>query len=175
MRRRPPLNTHELAVIALEFRRAIEKSGAKRHAKIMGRFPIGCCKHASQLLARYLVTELHTPLVTFIHGERGGTGSNDPWQSHVWLSVNEHTLDITADQYPEIDSPVVVSVGSGWHSTWKRQRRLTYGEMMTFDFWERLRFQRLYGSVMRSMSHQPPPRVQYPLRNAGPPAEPSPA
>src|SRR5690349_3654514 len=39
MRRRPPLNTNELAVIALEFRRAIEKSSAKRHAKIMGRFP----------------------------------------------------------------------------------------------------------------------------------------
>ena len=171
MRRRPPLDTHELAVIALEFRRAIEKSKLKRHAKVMGRFPIGCCKQASQLLARYLVTELHVPLVTFVHGERGGNGNGDPLQSHVWLSVNEHTLDITADQYPEIDSPVVVSVGSGWHSTWHRQRRLTYGEMMTFDFWDRLRFRRMYGAVLRGMNHQSPPRVQFPLRNAGPPAE----
>lgn len=171
MRRRPPLNTHELAVIALDFRRAIEKARLKRHAKVMGRFPLGCCKHASQLLARYLVTELHTPLVSFVHGERGGSSKGDPWQSHVWLSVNEHTLDITADQYEEIDSPVVVSVGSGWHSTWQRQRRLTYGEMMTFDFWYGLRFRRMYSSILRAMNHQPAPRVVFPLRNAGPPAE----
>jgi len=172
MRNRPPLNTHELAVIALEFRRAIEKSGARRHSKVMTRFPIGCCKHASQLLARYLVTELHVPLVTFIHGERGGGGNGEPWQSHVWLSVNEHTLDITADQYAEVDSPVVVSVGGGWHSTWRRRRRLTYGEMMQFDFWEGLRHRRMYYSTLRAMHPNPRPRVQYPLlRNAGPPAE----
>ena len=30
--------------------------------------------------------------------------------------------------------------------------------MMTFDFWERLRFQRLYHSVMRSMAQKPAPR-----------------
>ena len=171
MRRRPPLSTHELAVIALEFRRAIEKSKLKRHAKVMGRFPLGCCKHSSQLLARYLVTELQVPLVTFIYGERGGSGNGDPWQSHVWLSVAEHTLDITADQYPEIDTPVVLSVGGGWHSTWQKQRRLTYGEMMAFDFWEGFRFRRMYGAILRGMSHHPAPRVQFPLRNAGPPAE----
>lgn len=171
MRRRPPLNTNELAVIALEFRRAIEKSKVRRHSKVMGRFPVGCCKHTSQLLAQYLVTELHVPLVTFVHGERGGNGNGDPWQSHVWLSVNDHTLDITADQYPEIDTPVVLSVGGGWHSTWLRQRRLTYGEMMTFGFWEGMRFNRMYGAVMRGMSNKPRPRVVYPLRNAGPPAE----
>jgi hypothetical protein len=171
MRKRPPVNTHELAVIALDFRRAIEKSSLRRHVKVMARFPIGCCKHTSQLLARYLVTELHTPLVTFVHGERGGTGNGDPWQSHVWLRVGQHTVDLTADQYPEVDAPVVVSPGGGWHSLWHKQRQLTYGEMMTFDFWEGLRFRRMYGAVLKSMSHQPLPRVQYPLRNAGPPAE----
>lgn len=171
MRRRPPLDTHELAVLALDFRRAIEKAKLKRHAKVMARFPLGCCKHSSQLLARYLVTELHVPLVTFVYGERGGGGNGDPWQSHVWLSVNEHTLDITADQYPEVDAPVVVSTGGGWHAGWQRQRRLTYGEMMRFDFWEGLRFRRMYNSVLRSMNHVSVPRVQFPLRNAGPPAE----
>lgn len=172
MRRRPPVNTHELAVIALDFRRAIEKSKLHRHSAVMGRFPLGCCKHTSQLLAKYLVTELHTPLVTFVYGERGGTGNGDPWQSHVWLSVAEHTVDLTADQYHEIDSPVVVSVGGGWHSTWQRQRRLTYGEMMTFDFWEGLRFRRMYSAIYKTMNRHIVPRVQYPLlRNAGPPAE----
>lgn len=171
MRRRPPTNTHELAVVALEFRRAMEKSKLKRHSKIMGKFPVGCCKHTSQLLARYLVTELHTPLVTFIHAERGGGGNGEPWQSHVWLSVSDHTLDITADQYPEVDAPVVVSRGGGWHSGWDRQRRLTYGEMMHFDFWEGLRFRRMYRAVLKGMNHSPAPRVQFPLRNAGPPAE----
>ena len=159
---------------ALDFRRAVEKSSARRHAKVMARFPLGCCKHSSQLLAKFLVTDLHVPLVSFVYGERGGAGTGQPWQSHVWLRVGEHTLDITADQYPEVDAPVVVSVGGGWHSSWQRQRHLTYGEMMTFDyFWDRLRFSRMYGSVLRAMNHQPVPRVVFPLRNAGPPAEPA--
>lgn len=173
MRRTPPSNTHELAVTALNFRRAIEKSSLRRHAKIMGRFPLGCCKHSSQLLAHYLVTELHVPLVTFVHGERGGGINGDPWQSHVWLRVGEQTLDITANQYPEVDAPVVVSIGGGWHSAWQHQRQLTYGEMMTFDFWDRFRFRRMYNTVLRAMNYQPPQRVQFPLRNAGPPAEPA--
>jgi len=161
-------------VIALEFRRAIEKSSVRRHSKSMARFPIGCCKHSCQLLARYLVTELHTPLVTFVYGERRGGGDGNPWQSHVWLRVAEHTLDITADQYAEVDTPVVVSVGGGWHSLWQRQRQLTYGEMMSFSFWEGLRFRRMYHTVLKAVHRNPPARVLYPLRNSGPPAEPAP-
>lgn len=171
MRRRRQLTTQELAVVALEFRRAIEKSSLKRHAKVMARFPLGCCKHSSQLLARYLVTELQVPMVTFVHGERGGNGSGDSWQSHVWLKVSDHTVDITADQYHEVDAPVLVSENGGWHSTWSQQRQLTYGEMMSFEFWEGLRFRRMYQAVLRTMNHKPRPRVQVPLRNAGPPAE----
>ncbi|HEY2773169.1 MAG TPA: hypothetical protein VGK20_03850 [Candidatus Binatia bacterium] len=173
MRTRPPSTTHELAVIALDFRRAIEKSRLRRHAKIMARFPVGCCKHSSQLLARYLVTDLHVPLVTFVHGERGGGPNGDPWQSHVWLRVGQHTVDITADQYNEVDVPVVVSVGSGWHSMWQKQRQLTYGEMMHLDFWERLRFRRMYNAVLKGMQRDREPRVFYPLRNGGPPGEPA--
>lgn len=173
MRRRVFQSTHELAVTALEFRRALEKSSVRRHSKVMSRFPLGCCKHSSQLLAKYLVTELHVPLVSFVYGERGGGGTGEPWQSHVWLRVGEHTLDITADQYPEVDAPVVVSVGGGWHSAWHRQRHLTFGEMMTFGFWDGVRFGRMYKAVMRAMDYTPPPRVVFPLRNAGPPAEPA--
>lgn len=172
MRRRPPQTPDELALVALDFRRAVERAGLRRYSKLMGRFPVGCCKGASQLLAKYLVTELHTPLVTFVYAERGGGGPGDPWQSHVWLSVGPHTLDITADQYPEIDAPVLVGAGQDdWHMDWPRQRRLTYGEMMRFDFWDNVRFRRMYRSVMRSMHHRPLPRLQFPLRNSGPPAE----
>jgi len=171
MHRRTPLATNELAVVALDFRRAIERSSLRRHARVMGRFPVGCCKHASQLLARYLVTELHIPLVTFVHGERGGNGNGDPWQSHVWLRVADHTIDITADQYPEVQAPVLVSANGGWHAGWNQQRQLTYGEMMTFDFWQGLSFRRMYRTVLRTMNHKPRPRVMVPLRNAGPPAE----
>jgi hypothetical protein len=171
MRRRPPTTPHEIAVVALDFRRAIEKAKLRRHAKCMGNFPIGCCKHSSQLLARYLVTDLQTPLVTFVHGERGGRGDGQPWQSHVWLRVGGYTVDITADQYPEVDEPVVLSMGAGWHSMWEKQRHLTFGEMMHFDFWEGLRFRRMYSLVLKAFQPNPMPRVTYPLRNAGPPAE----
>lgn len=172
MRGKRPLSTQELAVVALEFRRAIERSNLRRHARVMSRFPVGCCKHSSQLLARYLVTELHTPLVTFVHGERGGNGNGDAWQSHVWLRVSDHTVDITADQYHEVDAPVVVSANGGWHSSWGQQRQLTYGEMMSFTFWEGSRFDRMYRTVLRTMNHVPRPRVRVPPRNnGGPPAE----
>lgn len=173
MRRRYPLTTQELSQVALAFRKAIEASNLRRHARVMRRFPTGCCKHSSQLLARYLVTELHLPLVTFVHGERGGGDKGDPWQSHVWLRVNDHMVDITADQYPEVDAPILVHAGEGWHSSWDRQRQLTYGEMMSFDRWEGLRFSRMYKRVLRTMNYVPRPRVVVPLRNGGPPAEPA--
>lgn len=170
MLRRHPLTTQDLALVALEFRRAIECSRLQRHARVMSRFPVGCCKQSSQLLARFLVTELQVPLVTFVHAERGGTGT--AWQSHVWLSVNQHFVDITADQYPEVESPVVVTMNGGWHTSWERKRHLTYGEMMNFDRWEGLRFERMYRAVVKALQPNPRPRVHVPLRNAGPPAEP---
>ncbi len=170
MRRRSLLTTQDLALVALEFRRAIERSNLRRHARVMSRFPVGCCKQSSQLLARFLVTELQVPLVTFVHAERGGT-AGDAWQSHVWLSVDQHYIDITADQYPEIEAPVVVSMSGGWHTSWERKRHLTYGEMMNFDRWEALRFERMYRAVFRALQPTPRPRVHVPLRNAGPPAE----
>jgi len=170
MRRRNLLTTQDLALVALEFRRAIERSNLRRHERVMSRFPVGCCKQSSQLLARFLVTELQVPLVTFVHAERGGT-TGSFWQSHVWLSVDQHYIDITADQYTEIDSPVVVSVDGGWHMSWDRRRHLTYGEMMNFDLWEARRFNRMYRAVFKEMQPTPRPRLHVPLRNAGPPGE----
>jgi len=170
MRRGNLLTTQDLALVALEFRRAIERSNLRRHARVMSRFPVGCCKQGSQLLARFLVTELKVPLVTFVHAERGGTGGGY-WQSHVWLSVNQHYIDITADQYPEIESPVVVSASDGWHTSWERKHHLTYGEMMNFDRWEALRFDRMYRAVFRALRPTPRFRVHVPFRNAGSPAE----
>ncbi len=164
------MTIRELARVALDVRRAIERSSLYRLANAMGRFPVGCCKPSSQILARYLVTELQVPLVSFVHAKRNGS-SNGSWQSHVWLRIDQNNIDITADQYPEIDSPVVVSNGDGWHMGWERKRPLAYSEMMKFNRWEALRFELMYRAVCRAMKSPHQLRMRVPHRKATPPPD----
>lgn len=39
--------------------------------------------------------------------------------SHAWLTLDGLTIDITADQFAEINDPVIVAHGSAWHAAWE--------------------------------------------------------
>lgn len=121
----------------------------------MARFPHDCCLPASQLLAQYLVTELRMPMVTFVRGEREHPEQTDRWQSHMWLRTLDYFIDITADQYPEVQDPVMVMADSEWHATFLYQVELPYGEVMYFNRAGQWRFNRAYRDVLRTL-----PRVQ---------------
>ncbi|AWL05883.1 hypothetical protein DIR46_16580 [Massilia oculi] len=40
--------------------------------------------------------------------------------SHAWLQNGDWVVDITADQFEDVDDAVIVSNCSTWHDEWKR-------------------------------------------------------
>lgn len=70
-------------------------------------FPAGACSDASLLLAHHLSHYGLGPF-RYICGRHGDA-------SHVWLSVGDLIIDITADQFDDFHEPAFVSTASPWH------------------------------------------------------------
>ena len=100
--------------LASAFRAAIE--GADRSALVFpfDQFPDGCCGDTAQMLGHFLIAH-DIRDVRYMSGERGQPGND--WKSHAWLRVDGFIVDITADQFPEMDEPVIVAANSPWHGT----------------------------------------------------------
>ena len=139
-------------------RQAIDTAPQRHLRGILDGYPERCCKPASQLLARYLVTVARVPMVQFIRGRRDGTAfCEQGWQSHVWLEAGGLIVDITADQYDEVSRKVFVKETSAWHQTFQTQNSLSYGEMLRMEGKYVGQFERTYRELTKVM-HPPPPR-----------------
>lgn len=105
---------HEaLKEAAIDFRNAIEQCKDNLSFSAMEGFPGGCCKIASLLLGRYLVREHGYRPINFISGI--GFDSQQNVITHLWLEYSGTLIDITADQFPAIDEPVIVTDDRSWH------------------------------------------------------------
>lgn len=81
-------------------------------------FPSGACGDASLVLAECL---LRLGLGEFSYVVRFRSGrDNHSRLSHAWLERGELVVDITADQFLDAPSAVVVAIGSEWHATFER-------------------------------------------------------
>lgn len=58
-------------------------------------FPASCCEYASLLLAWFLCEEHEGIAIEVMTGEL----TEERQQRHIWLSIEGHNLDITADQF----------------------------------------------------------------------------
>ena len=45
-----------------------------------------------------------------------GTVEREPHGTHVWIAQNDLVVDITADQFPDIDDEIIVTKSSPWHA-----------------------------------------------------------
>jgi hypothetical protein len=103
---------------ASQFRAAIERCDRKRLTTCMESFPRGSCGDATMLLGTYFIEK---GLGTFDHALGYlQNGSPQGRQSHAWLEADDVIVDITADQFPEIDQNVIVSRNSDWHAALER-------------------------------------------------------
>lgn len=104
------------------FRAAIERCERKRLTICMQNFPSGSCGDATPLLGTHFIEK---GLGTFMCalGSRSD-GSPHGHQSHAWLEADDLMVDITADQFPEIDQRVIVTRHSDWHAAFKRDDML---------------------------------------------------
>jgi hypothetical protein len=71
-------------------------------------FPRGSCGDATLLLAKYL-EENKCGKFDYVCGEREEF-------SHAWLQRDRLIVDITADQFDDQNSPVIVTEDHDWHS-----------------------------------------------------------
>lgn len=69
---------------------------------------------ASMLLGEYLRNASLGDFQT----RTGRRDVGDYSQSHAWLEQDGLLVDITADQFDEIDEPVIVTTDSPWHRKW---------------------------------------------------------
>jgi hypothetical protein len=105
-------NFTELKSAAAKFRLAIERCERRRLICTFQDFPKGSCGDAALLLRAFL-QEQGLGTFGYILGWRerdSGRGS------HAWLEAGGVIVDITADQFPEIDEKVIVAENSAWHA-----------------------------------------------------------
>ena len=107
------MNDDELNVIisrASAFRDAIIRSGGGGLLGLQD-FPVGACGDASILLGQFFADQGLGEWF-YIIGESTTTSGQ---QSHAWIEREGLVVDITADQFVEIDDPVLVTDTKDWH------------------------------------------------------------
>lgn len=111
------ITTAQLHRIAVAFRAGLEQAPWPDY---MNDFPHGCCGMAADLLGLYLIeTKIGTAL--YVLGEdqaRQKAGRTTGYMSHAWLVLNGLIIDITADQFDDVDDAVIVQRTSAWHLGW---------------------------------------------------------
>jgi hypothetical protein len=106
---------------AARFRDAIERCDPQQLSIAMQDFPKGSCGDAVPLLGTYLA-EQGLGKFTYVLGRRDCGGINGQ-HFHAWLEADGIIIDITADQFLEIDQKVIVATQSDWHATFEREEK----------------------------------------------------
>lgn len=83
----------------------------------LDKFPIGTCGLVCNVLGGWLKNKMNVNC-EYICGTKGDF-------SHAWLECEDVIIDITADQFDEISTPVIVMSKnkSTFHNSWKEESR----------------------------------------------------
>ena len=104
----------ELKAIATRFRRAIDETDRGNLPIQFKDFPAGACGDTSLLLGFYLKQQ-GAGAWDYVSGMRGEFGRR---HSHAWIQQGDIIIiDITTDQFDEIETPVIVTNASAWHDS----------------------------------------------------------
>lgn len=99
-----------LTQLAKVFREAFDDADLSQALGFLPNFPSGCCSWASIFIGHYLKNECGLSPQR-IHSARHINGGQ-----HEWLILNGIIIDITADQFDDAPSPVIVETDSEWHA-----------------------------------------------------------
>jgi hypothetical protein len=103
----------EVKAAAIAFRAALERSHDLELPTLQA-FPRGACGDTCELLGQYLC-DLGLGAWTYVCGLSANSD-----RTHAWLERGGWILDITADQFDGVETPVVVVRDSAWHRGWTR-------------------------------------------------------
>ena len=138
-----------IAEAATRFRAAIGKCGPALDFSFR-QFPRGTCGDVAPLLGTFL-SEQGFGTFEYVLGERGEQRADaNTYQSHAWIQQGPLIVDITADQFPEIDQKVIVTQTSDWHRTFNT-KILHNADYRIFDGWAKERLHAIYQSILAAM------------------------
>lgn len=105
-------------------------------------FPRGRCGDASELLAKYLLENgIKAIYVSGVNGER----------THAWLEYCDYIIDITADQFKENDTKVLVTKDKRFNDEFKEQNRY-YPDIDSVDMYNKKRLGVIYKIIIEEIS-----------------------
>lgn len=100
--------------LVVAFRIALQEA-ALSDSSLGGTFPQGWCGTACDMLSKYL--EQNGISTAYVFGE------NSNCITHAWLEYEDLIIDITADQFSEIDEKVVVTRNRCWYEQFNIKSR----------------------------------------------------
>lgn len=103
----------EIYRLAFRLRSAIESTPTDCLPITFSSFPRGACGDTSLILGAYLADNGFHDFV-YVIGERGSQDAGT-WSAHAWLEADGLVADITADQFQDAPSKVIVAAPSRWH------------------------------------------------------------
>jgi hypothetical protein len=103
------MNIEKLRKRVVEFRDSCEQIRWHSMPCEYRDFPSGTCGDISQILMRVLTKDGYKE-IEYVVGMKGK-------QSHAWLEIQDIALDVTADQFPEIEEAVLFQSPTIWHRT----------------------------------------------------------
>ena len=118
-----------------------------RDDRLLAQFPNGCCKSASFILAHHLMTTGALMSIEYVWGLRGSPPHQWP---HGWLESEGLILDLTADQFPEIFEPVIVTRDPKFHDSFAPLG----GRFAYPDFWTNMKqtFRERYDTAFQHLT-----------------------
>jgi hypothetical protein len=125
------------------FRKAIDRYIYGSPHRFLAKFPSGCCKTTSFLLARRLV-EQGFGKAKYVWGDR----SIDHSSSHGWLQFDNLIVDITADQFESGNPSVTVTFDQSFYLQFKPYNFFGYDSYMHFDASYKTHHDEMYYSII---------------------------
>lgn len=111
------MNIAKIEKLAHQMERSLRELPQEIVPCVLVDFPHGCCGDASLLMGALLEDNGFTGFC-YVCGERGSMGDNS-WSSHGWLRKDDLIIDLTAGQFSDAPSGVVVTSSSRWHQTFE--------------------------------------------------------
>lgn len=141
---RQSILVQELFNASTIFRKAIEQHLSEEPHNLLVRFPSGCCKTTSFLLARYL-HENGFDKLQYVYGWRNFSSKNR--FSHGWLQIGDLIVDITADQFELVNSSILVTFDRSFYLQFLPHRFFDYDSYMKFNESYQTRHDEMYDSI----------------------------
>jgi hypothetical protein len=135
-----------LRELGISFRRAILSIPSEKfiNSSWFNNYPRGCCGDTSDLFSKYLNSKGIE--VIYVWGFKGE-------QSHAWLEYHDIIIDLTADQFPDVNEEVVITKRRNWYDAIAIQNK-SKNDFESYPAYNSVRLRNIYDNILLELSKQ---------------------